>query len=46
MKNCYHPFFALLFLAYKNDQLEPPNENEVNKNKWEALNLDSFNFTL
>ena len=46
MKNCFLPFFALLFSACSNDQLEPLNENEVNRNKWEALNLDSYSFTL
>ena len=46
MKNSLLLFFTLIILACKKDQTEPPNEFLVNKNKWEALNINSYSFTL
>ena len=46
MKSGLLTFFALLLLACNKDQTDPPNEFEVNKNKWEALDLNSYSFTL
>jgi len=46
MKNTLLLFFALLLLTCNKDQPEPTTEFELNKNKWEALGVDSYSFTL
>ena len=46
MKNRSLLFFILLLLKCNKDQPEPTTEFELNKNKWEALGIDSYSFTL
>jgi hypothetical protein len=46
MKNTLLLFFASLLLTCNKDQPEPTTEFELNKNKWEALGVDSYSFTL
>jgi hypothetical protein len=46
MKNTLLLSFALLLLTCNKDQPEPTTEFELNKNKWEALGVDSYSFTL
>lgn len=46
MKNALLLFFALLLLTCNRDKPESLTEFELNKNKWEALGVDSYSFTL